>query len=171
MTHVVVMGVSGTGKTSVGRLVADALGRPFVEGDELHPPSNVERMRAGLPLTDADRAPWLVAIRDVLDQHARAGLDVVVACSALRRAYRDVLRQARGGVTFLHLVVPPDELARRMAARTGHFMPPALLASQLATLEPPTPDEGALVVPCGPTAEATATAALAALTGETPTRS
>ncbi|MEN0130552.1 MAG: gluconokinase [Brevundimonas sp.] len=142
--HVVVMGVSGTGKSTVGRLLAERLGAAFVEGDDLHPAANVERMRAGIPLTDADRAPWLELVRDAM---STAGGDTVVACSALRRAYRDVLRGARGRVRFVHLVVPPAELEQRLSERAGHFMPTALLASQLATLEPLAPDEDGVDLP------------------------
>lgn len=161
--HVVVMGVSGTGKSTVGRLLADDLGWAFLEGDDVHPAANVAKMRAGIPLTDADRAPWLAAIRDELSANADEGRSTVVTCSALRRAYRDVLREARGRVRFVHLEVPPDELARRMAQREGHFMPASLLASQLATLEPLGPDEDGVVVPAARDGAGTAAAALAAL--------
>lgn len=139
--HVVVMGVSGTGKTTIGHLVADALGAAFVEGDDLHPPANVAKMTAGTPLTDEDRGPWLRLVAAAMTEHAEAGRQTVVACSALRRSYRDVLRGALGRVRFVHLVVPQDELVRRMAGRRGHFMPASLLESQLATLEPLAPDE------------------------------
>lgn len=163
LPHVVVMGVSGTGKTTVGRLLAATLGRPFVEGDDLHPPANVESMRRGVPLTDADREPWLATIRDTLSEHARSGGRAVVTCSALRRAYRDVLRGAEGGVAFVHLVVPRDELERRMATREGHFMPASLLASQLATLEPLGPDEQGVDVAVVGTPQDVARAALGTL--------
>ncbi|GEL96440.1 gluconokinase [Cellulomonas composti] len=163
--HVVVMGVSGSGKTRVGRLLADELARPFVEADDLHPAANVAAMSAGVPLTDELRAPWLVAVRDAMSAHHQAGLDAVVACSALRRGYRDVLRGAAGGARFVHVVVAPDELERRLTHRAGHFMPPSLLASQLATLEDLAPDEDGVAVASGPTPAETARAALAALTG------
>ncbi|MEZ0446562.1 gluconokinase [Cellulomonas sp. ICMP 17802] len=142
--HLVVMGVSGTGKSTTAALLAERLGRPLIEGDDLHPRANVEAMRAGRALTDDDRAPWLRAIRDAMNA---AGGSTVVTCSALRRSYRDVLRTAEGRVRFVHLVVPDDELTRRLAVREGHFMPPTLLASQLATLEPLGPDEDGVVVP------------------------
>lgn len=138
MIRFVIMGVSGCGKTSVGQALAARLGIGFVDADDLHPPANVAKMRAGVPLTDADRAPWLDRVAAVL--HDRA--PVVVACSALRRAYRDRLRAGAGGpVTFVHLSGDRALIAARMAARHGHYMPPALLDSQLATLEPPTADE------------------------------
>ena len=138
------MGVSGTGKSTTAALLAERLGRPMIEGDDLHPAANVAAMHAGRALTDADRAPWLRAIRDAM---TAAGGPTVVTCSALRRAYRDVLRTAEGRVRFVHLVVPADELARRLAVRRGHFMPATLLTSQLATLEPLGPDEDGVNVP------------------------
>jgi gluconokinase len=127
---VVVMGVSGAGKTTIGRALAAALGWPFVEADELHPAANVAKMARGEPLDDADRAPWL----DAVAARMRALGDGVVACSALRVRYRDVLR-IRDDVRFVLLEVPEAELERRVAARKGHFMPASLLPSQLATLE------------------------------------
>ncbi len=142
--HLVVMGVSGTGKSTTALLLAERLGRPLIEGDDLHPAANVEAMRAGRALTDDDRGPWLRAVRDAM---TAAGGPTVVTCSSLRRSYRDVLRTAPGNVRFVHLVVPPDELARRLAERTGHFMPATLLASQLATLEPLAADEDGVDVP------------------------
>ena len=135
------MGVSGCGKTTVGRVLAERLGWPYVDGDDLHPPANVAKMAAGHPLNDEDRWPWLHAIRRQLDTWGSAGVDGVLACSALRRAYRDVLRDGPGEVRFAFLDVDPAVLADRLAHRSGHFMPSALLASQLATLEPPAPDE------------------------------
>lgn len=146
MEHLVVMGVSGSGKSTVARILAERLGRPFAEGDDFHPASNIATMAAGRSLTDADRAPWLAALAQwICEQHA-AGLDSVLTCSALRRRYRDVLRTADGRVRFVHLVLDPETLGARMAARTDHFMPPALLTSQLATLEPLEADEDGVEV-------------------------
>jgi gluconokinase len=161
--HLVVMGVSGTGKTTIGTLLAQRLGYDYIEGDTLHPAANVARMAAGIALTDADRQPWLELVRDAMSAAAARGHSTVVACSALRRAYRDVLRGAEGRVRFVHLVVPPDELAHRMANRPGHFMPASLLESQLATLEPLGADEDGVAVPVTDAAGPTADAALAAL--------
>lgn len=133
---VVVMGVSGTGKSTVGRALAAELGLPFVEGDDLHPPANVAKMAAGIPLDDADRAPWLDRVAAEL-----AARPCVVACSALKRAYRDRLRAAAPDLALVFLDGDPATLAERVGARSAHFMPVSLLDSQLATLEPPTPDE------------------------------
>jgi len=138
---VVVMGVSGSGKSTVGAALADALGLRFVDGDSLHPAANVAKMAAGIPLDDADRAPWLDAIGQVL-----AAGPVVVACSALKRQYRDRLRAAAPTLRLVFLDGSRTLLASRMAARPGHFMPTSLLDSQLATLEVPGPDEHALTV-------------------------
>ncbi len=135
------MGVSGVGKTTVATALAEQLGWDFVEGDDLHPPENLAAMRSGRPLTDADRVPWLERIGALLSEWAAQDRQGVVTCSALRRSYRDLLRDARPGVVFLHLVADPERLADRMARRTDHFMPEALLDSQLATLEPLEPDE------------------------------
>ena len=138
---VVVMGVSGCGKSTVGAALARALHVEFVEGDAFHPPENVARMAAGVALTDADRSGWLAALAAHIAQAAPRG--VVVSCSALKRAYRDVLR-APAPVQFVWLDLPRTELETRLADRTGHYMPPSLLASQLATLEPPQPDENVI---------------------------
>lgn len=147
---VVVMGVSGSGKSTVGRLLAAELDWPFVDGDEFHPPANVARLRAGQPLTDADRAPWLAAIAAwACGQPGGA----VVACSALRRGYRDILRGSGPDVRFAVLSVEPAVLAQRVEHRPGHFMPASLLASQLATLEPLQPDEDGVTVDAGGTLE------------------
>ena len=136
------MGVSGSGKTVVGRALADRLGVPFCEGDALHPAANIAKMRAGRPLDDADRAPWLDRVHAWLCEHAAGG---VVACSALKRAYRDRLRSGLEPPPRFALLDPPgDVLVRRSAARADHFMPASLLDGQLATLERPTADECAL---------------------------
>lgn len=142
---IVVMGVSGAGKSRIGRALADTLRLPFVEGDELHPPRNVALMAAGTPLTDEDRRDWLDAIAARLSA-AGAGGGAVVSCSALKRAYRDRLRAAAPDVRFVHLHGAPELLRSRMQARAGHYMPPSLLQSQLDTLEAPQPDE--LAIPC-----------------------
>jgi gluconokinase len=138
------MGVSGSGKSLIGALLARALGIPFVEGDTLHSPENVARMAAGMPLTDEDRQAWLAAIAARLDA-ARADPGLVVSCSALKRRYRDVLRAGRADVQFVYLEGPRAELEQRLADRRGHFMPASLLDSQFAILEPPAPDEYASV--------------------------
>jgi gluconokinase len=138
------MGVSGSGKSTVGALLARSLQVPFLEGDSFHPPANVERMAAGIALTDADREGWLRTLAAQLQQHAAGG--VVLSCSALKRRYRDVLRSGAPGLALIHLSGPPEVLAQRMTGRSGHYMPPSLLASQLATLEPPQPDEEALIL-------------------------
>lgn len=153
---IVVMGVSGSGKSHVGAALARACGMDFVEGDELHPAANIAKMSAGIPLDDADRRPWLAAIAAAIARHRGKG--VVVACSALRRAYRDVLRQADPALRLLYLRVPRDELARRLRERT-HFMPASLLDSQLATLEEPAAEERAIVLAAG--ADLASTVALA----------
>ncbi|MFI2754007.1 gluconokinase [Cellulomonas sp. P22] len=159
--HLVVMGVAGSGKTTVARLLAARLGRPFLEADDLHPTANVAKMTAGIPLTDADRGPWLRTIRDWMTAQTEAGRASVLTCSALRVTYRDVLRGAKGDVRFIHLALPPEVLAARLAARRDHFMPTSLLASQLATLEPLTSDEAGCTVeavaPAAELAEALAT--------------
>ncbi|MGR0319360.1 gluconokinase [Agromyces sp. ZXT2-3] len=141
---VVVMGVSASGKSTIGERLADRLGVPFVDADDVHPTANVEKMRAGIPLDDADRRPWLDRVGEVLAGSARPG--IVVACSSLRRAYRDRILEAAPATRFVHLDLSREELAARAGARPDHFMPPTLLASQLATLELPAGDEPALVV-------------------------
>lgn len=145
--HIVVMGVAGSGKTTVARLLAQRLGRAYAEGDEFHPPENVAKMAAGTPLEDADRWPWLRAMRDWLTERARAGEDTVVTCSALKVAYRDLLREAEGRVRFAHLQAPEALIEDRMEQREGHFMPPTLLPSQFRTLEPLTDAEDGVVIP------------------------
>jgi gluconokinase len=136
------MGVSGSGKSTVGALLAAALKVPFLEGDSFHPPANVARMAGGIALTDSDREGWLQTLAQQLQQHAAQG--VVLSCSALKRRYRDVLRSGAPALALVHLSGARDVLAQRLAGRSGHYMPPSLLASQLATLEPPQPDEHAL---------------------------
>lgn len=142
---IVVMGVSGSGKSSLGKALAEAEGWDFQEGDDLHPAANIAKMRAGVPLEDEDRWPWLDRVAGWIAEHLHAGRPGVVACSALKRSYRDRLRQAGDGVRFVYLRVPREELQRRMRQRQ-HFMPPALLDSQLQTLQEPTADEAALTV-------------------------
>ena len=140
------MGVSGCGKSTVGHLLAGRLAVPFVEGDELHSAANVAKMAAGQPLTDQDRVGWLQALSQRLQQAVQQEQGVVVACSALKKAYRDVLRQGASDVLFVHLQGRPEVLAQRMQQRTAHYMPPSLLQSQLAILEPPQADEVALTL-------------------------
>lgn len=144
---IVVMGVAGSGKTTIASGLAETLGVPFVEGDSLHPPANVKKMASGMPLTDEDRWPWLRAIGDRMEIERVTGHGVVVSCSALRHAYRDCLRkQVHGTVQFILLEGSPELIGDRMRKRKGHFMPPALLDSQFATLEKPTPEEHAVVL-------------------------
>jgi carbohydrate kinase (thermoresistant glucokinase family) len=138
---VVVMGVSGCGKSTVARLLAEQLRSEFVEGDALHPPDNVARMAAGVPLTDDDRRGWLLTIAARLGAASRARQPLVVSCSALKRSYRDLLRGASHALAFVHLHGERALLEARMSARVDHFMPPSLLTSQLQTLELPGPDE------------------------------
>ncbi len=140
---VVVMGVSGSGKTAVGRALATRLGVPFADGDDLHPEANVAKMSAGVPLDEHDRYPWLEAVGTWLAGHRDGG---VISCSALRRAHRDQLRRHVADLEFVHLDGSPDLIRERQAARRGHFMPPELMTSQLATLEPLQPDEQGTVV-------------------------
>jgi gluconokinase len=140
-TRLVVMGVSGSGKSTVGAGIAAALGLRFIDGDALHPPENVARMQAGTPLRDEDRWPWLERIARALVDDAASPGGVVIACSALRRVYRDRIRAGAPDVRFVFLDGPADLIRARMAGRTGHYMPPTLLASQLQTLEPPGDDE------------------------------
>jgi gluconokinase len=142
----VVMGVSGSGKSVIGARLARELDVEFVEGDALHSPENVSRMAAGIPLTDENRHGWLLAIASRLQDAKRAGVGLVVSCSALKRAYRDLLRSASGAdVRFVHLAGSRILIAERLAQRRGHFMPAALLDSQFAILEEPSPDEDAWV--------------------------
>ncbi|MFJ3033818.1 gluconokinase [Curtobacterium pusillum] len=140
----VVMGVSGSGKSTVAAMVAEQLGWDFAEGDAMHPQANVDKMHAGTPLTDEDRWPWLDVIATWIRGHLDAGTPGVVTCSALKRSYRDVLRAP--GVVFVHVAGDGFLIEDRMSQRSGHFMPTSLLASQLATLEPPQADEAHVTI-------------------------
>lgn len=160
---VVVMGVAGTGKTTIGPLLAARLGVPYAEGDDFHPRANIDRMTAGIPLRDEDRWPWLDAIGAWA--HGRAGLGGVVSSSALKRSYRDRLRAAAPGVVFVHLTGDRKLIEDRMAQRQGHFMPTALLDSQFATLEPLQRDERGVDVDVSGSPEEITARALSALDG------
>ena len=141
--HVVVMGVAGCGKSAAGQQLAQRLGLPLIEGDDFHPPANIDKMRQGLPLGDEDRAGWLAALGTQLQKHAGGA---VLTCSALKRAYRDTLRAAAPGVRFVHLALTPHQALDRVASRTDHFYPPSLVASQFEALEDPAGEAGVLVV-------------------------
>lgn len=156
--RVVVGGVSGSGKSTVGAAVADRLGLAFCDGDDLHPQANVEKMRAGVPLTDEDRVPWLVAVGEWLAQH-----DGVVASSALRRTHRDLIRRQADDVQMLLLHGDPDLIRERQAARGQHFMPPGLMSSQFATFEPLEPDEAGTTLDVAADVETLVAAGVAAL--------
>lgn len=146
MLVVVLAGVSGSGKTTVGALLAGRLGWPFTDGDQMHPAANIAKMASGMPLTDQDRLPWLRAIAGWMDEQISAGRPALMACSALKRGYRDMLADQRPAVQMAFLQIDRDVAARRLAARHGHFFDPGLLDSQFADLEPPAPDEAAVVV-------------------------
>ena len=154
MTIAVMMGVSGSGKTTIARGVAEREGWRLLEGDVFHPPSNVAKMHAGTPLTDEDRWPWLRAIAHEIDAMRARGEQGVVACSALKRSYRDILIGDRTDVVLVYLQGSKALIAERIASRKGHFMPAALLDSQFATLEEPGPDEHPIVVSIGASPEA-----------------
>lgn len=145
----VVMGVSGCGKTTVGGLLANRYGWEFEEGDDLHPQANVDKMRSGHALNDADRWPWLQKVAAWIDKQLDAGHDGVITCSALKRSYRDVLNARGAGVVFVYLAGTPETIAARLEMRRGHFMPPGLLASQFEALEEPAPDEPFIRVDIG----------------------
>jgi gluconokinase len=151
---VVVAGVAGSGKTTVGRLLAGRLGWAFADADQFHPAANIAKMRAQVPLTDADRWPWLEAIVDWMNERAAAGESAVVACSALKRSYRELLLSAPAA-RMVFLIVPPDADEARLSSRQGHFFPKQLLESQFADLELPGPPEPVLLVPTTGTAEQT----------------
>ena len=142
----VTMGVSGAGKTTLGEQLASRLGWPFKEGDELHPPANVAKMKSGQPLDDADRAPWLAAVGDWIDRWVAAGQDGVISCSALKRAYRDTLDGGRPAVRFVFIDLDEATIAERLQHRKGHYWPPQLLHSQFEALEVPAADEPVIVV-------------------------
>jgi carbohydrate kinase (thermoresistant glucokinase family) len=158
---VIAMGVSSSGKTTVGKLIAEELSAPFLEGDDYHPESNIKKMSAGIPLTDDDRWPWLDSMGKALHEAAeKAGL-AVGACSALKRAYRDRLVEAAGEpIVFVYLDGSYAEIDRRMKARKNHFMPESLLKSQFATLQPPGKDENAIDVPIAATPQIVADEAM-----------
>jgi gluconokinase len=145
LTALIFMGVSGSGKSTAAAHVATRLGWPMIEGDDLHPPANIAKMSQGIPLTDADRKPWLETIAAHIDDWRRAGVQGIITCSSLKRAYRDSLRAGHTDVRFVYLKGSYDLLLDRMQHRTRHFMPPSLLKSQFDTLEEPGPDEAIIV--------------------------
>nr|WP_264185458.1 gluconokinase [Roseicella aerolata] len=157
------MGVSGAGKSTVGSLLARRLAVPFADADAFHPPANIAKMSRGEPLTDDDRWPWLDAIGAWVDARAAAGEGGVVTCSALKRVYRDRLRQGRPALRLLHLAGDPALIGARQAARPGHFMPASLMESQFATLEAPGAEEGAIVLSVEPPPEVVVEEALKAI--------
>jgi len=159
---IVVMGVSGSGKTTVARLLAGRLGWAFAEADEFHSPANVAKMRAGVALNDDDRRPWLAAIADRIDSAREANEPIVVTCSALKRRYRDILVASRPDVALVYLKGDYDTIAQRMAARPHHYMPVSLLKSQFEALEEPAADEHAIVLDIRRSPEELAEAAAAA---------
>ena len=161
--HLVLMGVSGGGKTTAALNLHNALGWPVAEADDFHPEANIDKMSRGIALTDEDRWPWLESMRDWMSDRAADGVRTIVTCSALKRSYRDLLSGARGRVFFIHLLAQPEELQERMAHREGHFMPPSLLPSQFAALEPLSDDEDGVTVVSRATPEETFEAILAAL--------
>ncbi|RIJ52885.1 gluconokinase [Clavibacter lycopersici] len=154
--HIVVMGISGSGKTTIATALTERLGWTFAEADEFHPEANIAKMTAGTPLTDDDRWPWLRAMRDWMTSEAEAGRSTVVTCSALKRSYRDLLGEAEGEVHLVQLTGDTELILERMKTRSGHFMPASLLPSQISTLEPLADDEhGLLVENTGTPAEVT----------------
>ncbi len=167
-TTIVIMGVSGSGKSTVMAALERKLGWPSAEADEFMPPANVEKMRSGHPLTDEDRWPWLRALAGWVGKREAARENALMTCSALRRAYRDLLRDGHPSVWFVELDVPEAELANRMERRTGHYMPPSLLPSQLDTLEPLAPDEPGVHVGADRAAETVADDILSALGRDRP---
>ena len=160
--HLILMGVAGCGKTTAADNLHRALGWPVAEADDFHPPANIAKMSEGIPLTDEDRWPWLKSLRDWMSARSAEGVRTIVTCSALKRSYRDLLSGADGRVFFIHLTARPEELRERMALREGHFMPPALLPSQFAALQPLDDDEDGVTVVSRATPEQTLEAILAA---------
>lgn len=158
---VVVMGVSGSGKSTVGKALAQRISVPFADADDFHPAANTAKMSAGEPLTDADRWPWLDAVGEWLAGHRAGG---VMSCSALKRSYRDRLRRHEADTYFVCLAGSPELIGRRQAARRGHFMPATLLASQFATLEPLAADEPGVTIDVDQSVDAIVNDAVAALT-------
>ena len=142
----VLMGVSGCGKSTVAALLAGTLGWPFEEGDALHPQANIDKMATGHPLTDEDRWPWLSLVADWIDERLDAGENGVITCSALKRSYRDALRDAQPALRFVHLALTENQALQRVAARAGHFYPPSLVASQFQALEDPAREPGVVVI-------------------------
>ncbi len=146
-TALVIMGPSGVGKSTTAELIAARLGWPFAEADEFHPKANIEKMTSGVPLNDEDRAPWLAAIRDWITREGKNGVSTVLTCSALKRSYRDILRQAEANVRFVALEADPELVSSRLELRQGHYMPKSLLKSQFADFQPLQSDENGLTVP------------------------
>ena len=163
--HAVVMGVAGCGKSAVGQRIALALGLPLVEGDEFHPPSNIEKMRQGLPLDDQDRLGWLHRLGQEVAGHPGGA---VLTCSALKRSYRELLRAAVPELRFVHLALPEEQALRRVAARNSHFYPPSLVASQFEALEDPAGEPGVLAVDACASLEEVAGKAIAWLSASEP---
>ena len=145
----VIMGVSGSGKSTVAGILAGQLGWDLEEGDDLHSPENIEKMASGIPLTDDDRWPWLDTIASWIIEHTMAGIPGIITCSALKKIYRDRLREKN--VVFVHLSGSKEQIARRLTSRMDHYMPATLLGSQIATLEPPGPEENTVVIDVGRT--------------------
>jgi gluconokinase len=162
-TVLLVMGVAGAGKSTLGRMLAERLGWAFLEADDLHPPANVAKMRAGTPLTDADRAPWLESVGHAIDAWAVADRPGVVACSALKRAYRETLRTDRSQMRIVYVAIDEALAAVRVSQRNDHYYPASLVPSQFAALEPPGPDEDAITVAADLSLDLEVAAVLAAL--------
>ncbi|WP_245515139.1 gluconokinase [Jiella endophytica] len=152
-TALIIMGPSGVGKSTTAELIAARLGWPFAEADEFHPKANIDKMTSGVALNDDDRAPWLAAIRDWISREAESGVSTVLTCSALKRSYRDILRQAGARVRFVALKADPELVASRLEHRRGHFMPKSLLQSQFSDLQPLASDEDGVTVSVDATPE------------------